>query len=155
MWLIPSGHISAINFFIEHGVDINAVNAKGLTALMFAVAAGKIALLYGLKKLGADLNIVMKTHKQTAAHWAARNGKSEIAQKLIDLGASTDQTDAEGKTVLDILWTNKCHTTPDIKCLGPKEGSFGGVEHTSVRTATLMWKLESLLIQDHSRNPAA
>mmetsp|Transcript_3444 Transcript_3444/g.3472 ORF Transcript_3444/g.3472 Transcript_3444/m.3472 type:complete len:83 (+) Transcript_3444:662-910(+) len=67
MWLISSGHITAIKFLIEHGVDINAVNAKDLTALMFAVAADNIALLYGLQELGADLNIVIETHKQTAA----------------------------------------------------------------------------------------
>ena len=61
MWLIPSGHIIAIIFLKEHGVDINFVNAKVLTALIFAVAADKIALLYGLKEHGVDLSIIIET----------------------------------------------------------------------------------------------
>ncbi|EOD19876.1 hypothetical protein EMIHUDRAFT_242499, partial [Emiliania huxleyi CCMP1516] len=82
MWLVPAAFVPGIRaLVVDHGVDINAANALGLTALMFAVAAEKLELLGELKALG-------------------RKGSLD---KLAELGADLDATDDNGKSARALL----------------------------------------------------
>lgn len=152
MWLIPSGNVEGIKEMINYGVDINAKNAKGLTALMFAVAAGKKELLKVLQECGAELDIRMKAHKQTPAHWAARNGKASIANELIKLGANKRATDADGRTVSDLLSIQDSSSYGKESANDEPSGigeSVGEKSRTDVRAAEYMWSLESMLCENN------
>lgn len=161
MWLIPARNKDGIESLVnDHNVDINAVNARGISAVMFAVAAGDGELLNVLKDLGADLNMIMKIDglQLTAAHWAARNGHTSIVKTLVDLGANDMIEDYEGITVKELtkkdtmidLFKNDAGAV-DLASFRPKEGSLEGESRSDVRLATKMWELEGVILDGMTR----
>ena len=161
MWFVPAGNIEGIKEMVDkYSVDINAKNAKGLTALMFAVATENKELIKVLvKECGADLDVCMERFKQTAAHWAARKGKVDLTKELIKLGANKEATDSNGNTVSDLFSlqvTTRVRVSskivPNVEEKGNKLQDIGvnlGVkDRTDVRAATFMWHLESLLCEE-------
>jgi uncharacterized protein len=77
-----------IEYLLKRGVDINAQNAQGETALLIAAWTGRVELVEILLKKGADPNV--KTHKGLSALKAAtENGHAVIVRKLLAHGAGS------------------------------------------------------------------
>ena len=170
MWLVPAGFVEGIELLVKGHlinqktkqpcnklvvdgappdaapltVDVDAANARGLTALMFAAAAGKLELVEELKKLGANVDARMAAHNQTAALWAARHGLKSTVEKLEELGADLALVDDDGKDAHQLLAAATRRATVDDGWGDPPPGSLG-VSRTDVRAATFLWRLESWL----------
>ena len=69
-------------WLLERGANIDTKTYEGLTTLMMAARDGTDDVVTLLLSRGADLRLVDKS-KRTAAHWAAKEGRFGIVQKLI------------------------------------------------------------------------
>jgi len=95
------GHAETVSALVEGGANVNATNALGRTALMFASSYGFLAIVQDLLDHRADANVVPKdTTGWTALIAAARNGHLEVTRVLLDHGADVSVKDKQGKTAL-------------------------------------------------------
>ena len=92
--------VQTVQAIIDHGVDVNAVNNRGQTALWFACIDGQDSFVRILLDTGADPNIADQ-HEESCLH-AAINGQcgTETIQKILDQGAHVNAANKEGTTPL-------------------------------------------------------
>ncbi|XP_018569299.1 uncharacterized protein LOC108909444 [Anoplophora glabripennis] len=90
---------------LECGVDVNARDATGSTALYVALRGGQRYVIECLVELGAGVNIDNGLGF-TALHLAASNGLLDIVKSLVDLGADINNKDASGHTSLHLSALN-------------------------------------------------
>jgi ankyrin repeat protein len=84
-----SGDVEAARALLQSGVDINALDRYGQTALMVAAHGGHESLVEMLIEHGADLNVTAKYHL-SALMLAVIAGHAGIARRLARAG--TDRT---------------------------------------------------------------
>lgn len=90
LWrLAESGDTGALAGILSHGVDVNARNEHGMTALMRAAHYGHDRMVRALLEHGADPNIT-RNDKFTALALAAFFGHTETVRILIENGAKTE-----------------------------------------------------------------
>jgi len=95
------GHAETVSALVESGADVNATNALGRTALMFASMYGFLAVVTDLLGHRADPNIVPRDSTGwTALIAAAHNGHIEVTWALLNHGADVSIKDKQGKTAL-------------------------------------------------------
>ena len=88
------------------GADLEAVNANGSTALMFAAFEGKAAVADVLLKAGADINHT-NTKGHTALMSAAAHGYRNTVALLLDAGADPTVKDTENVTAVEFARDNE------------------------------------------------
>ncbi len=89
---VSKNNEKAVDLFVKAGVDLNAMNEKGQTALMLAAEKGHVRMLQALAKLNApSLNHADKSGN-TALMTAARQGQENIVQALVESGADVNYT---------------------------------------------------------------
>ncbi|KAK9474621.1 dilute domain-containing protein C25B8.08 [Dipodascopsis tothii] len=94
---------ATVAFLVEAaGVDINAPDADGSTALIYASWLGHSAMVGQLIAAGADVNVCDKS-KWSPLMWAASSGHKDIVKALLQAGAATDACSASGRTVRDFV----------------------------------------------------
>ena len=82
---------------------INRKNvARGWSRLHVSVIAGEHEQDRQLLRSGVDLNIADDKYGDTALHWAARMGKSEMVKLLVEAGARIDISNNDDETALDV-----------------------------------------------------
>ena len=79
--------------------SVNAVNASGWTALMYASESGNLDMVNRLLAANAKVNMVNKGGG-TALMIASNNGKNDIVKLLIAKGANVNAIDINGTTAL-------------------------------------------------------
>lgn len=84
------GDTIAIKTFLAAGMNINARNEKGYTALMQAASAGQTETAQSLLAAGADPNLIVGVDWISALSAAARNGDVATIRVLIAGGAQVD-----------------------------------------------------------------
>ena len=75
-----------INFLLKRGLDVNARNERGDTALVIAARDGRDALVEILLNNGADPNLRTKAG-YSALTIAKENGHANVAERLVAHGA--------------------------------------------------------------------
>ena len=75
------GHLEVVNFLIDSGANISAVNAVQLTALQIAAEKGHVEVVKTLCEAGA-------VPDQIALHHAAANNKLEVVKYLLQIGVT-------------------------------------------------------------------
>jgi uncharacterized protein len=83
-----SGKAGLVRLFLQAGMDPNAADRYGVTALMHAAGNGDLTVMEMLLKAGAEVNTGTKRSKSTALGSAARAGKIDAMRRLLKAGAS-------------------------------------------------------------------
>lgn len=94
------GDIEATKLFLVEGIDINAMNERGQTAIIRAAEYQRTEVVTLLLGKGADVNIVGGRYARTALMEAAGAGNTVIMKQLVEKGADINAKDYEGTTPL-------------------------------------------------------
>ncbi len=98
-----------IEYLVSKGLDVNAKDDKGTTALMWHLmySGGCIGTIKFLVEKGVDINV--RNHKgNTALILASKNGASyEVIKYLVEMGANINAKDNEGNTALSVAKDDK------------------------------------------------
>ena len=96
---IRAGNREHIDLFIKAGMDINAADKDGTSALMIASEKGDLEMAQLLIRNGADVN-ANNIDGYTALMYAAYKGNLQIAELLIKNKADVNARDKDGWTAL-------------------------------------------------------
>ena len=97
-----AGHGDVVELLVEHGADVDTSSSEGLTPLHLAaetIGARLVSMLMENSK--EDIMNRRSFDGWTVLHCAARSGKEETAQLLLDRGADVLAVDKEDLTPLD------------------------------------------------------
>ncbi|MBV8330985.1 MAG: ankyrin repeat domain-containing protein [Verrucomicrobia bacterium] len=93
------GDLKALQLFLDGGMDCDAQNASGSTALMAAAKNGRIDVVNKLLEQKLNLNLQDK-QGETALMWAAANNQVAVVKVLLTKGADTNLQDQSGWSAL-------------------------------------------------------
>jgi uncharacterized protein len=127
-----SENIDLVRSLIESGVSVNAIDASGWTALMYAAAKGNLELVEVLLEAGADVNPANnsgKTPLTEAAYW----GHDKVVERLIVAGADVNAigSDDDWTPLMKCLAFNK----PDVAQVLLKAGADPNIRNSDGKTA--------------------
>ncbi len=91
---------STARALITQGVDVNAADGDGSTALHWAASNGDAALADALLKAGASVKAVTRIGGMSPLFLAAKAGNAQIVGALLKAGASATESNTNGTTVL-------------------------------------------------------
>ena len=95
-----AGQVEAVRDLVaEAPPDLDAADAEGWTALMYAVQGGHDEIVEILLEAGASPDLQNESG-ETALHLAARDGRTTSARLLLGAGADFGLTDSEARTPL-------------------------------------------------------
>jgi uncharacterized protein len=115
LWRVAeSGDTGALAGILARGVDVNARNEHGMTALMRAAHEGHEQMVRALLEHGADPNIT-RNDKFTALALAAFFGHTETVRILIENGAKTEIVTRSGTSPK--MWATARTFTEAARCL--------------------------------------
>ena len=97
---IVAGDVSSVELFIAAGMDLNAQDNDGYTALMLAAEGGYVEMVRLLVEHGVDVNA--QYYGYTALMLAAEGGHVEVARFLVEHGADVNAPNEYGDTAL--MW---------------------------------------------------
>lgn len=96
---IQNNDTVVFKLFMQVGMDANAKNQEGVTALMLAAKAGNMEMVNSLLSKGAQVN--SKAAKgNTALEYAALEGRLDVVKTLLDKGADINNKNDLGVTPL-------------------------------------------------------
>ncbi|WP_341819672.1 ankyrin repeat domain-containing protein [Wolbachia endosymbiont (group A) of Brachyopa scutellaris] len=96
-----------VRLLVEKGVDVNAADVGGHTALHLAVTEKRLENMRELIKSGGNVNAEEYGNKCTPLHLACMVGKKEIVEELVKAGAEIEQEDKFGMTAMDYAKNSK------------------------------------------------
>ena len=105
------GNTEAVKQAIANGVDVNAKNNDGWTALFIAANRRNKEVVELLISEGADVSVKTTVGRFTPLHEVR---SKEIAELLIDNGADVNATNDNGDTPLDSAIKNKRNEAADL-----------------------------------------
>jgi ankyrin len=94
-----AGDLEAIHELIEGGLDVNAVDAEGASALHWAAYADQTQAALALLQAGIEPDMTT-LFGVTPLYLAALNGNSVLVSALLDAGARADAMGPNGETML-------------------------------------------------------
>ncbi len=98
------GSREVVDFLLDHGADMHVVskNENSAMPLHSALANNQVETATLLIDRGADIEARQTTYEYTPLHYAAAQGLTTVAQRLIDLGARTSAEGLDGKRPIDL-----------------------------------------------------
>ena len=103
MALPAADAIKKIQEHLDAGVDINAVDKWGGTALILACMKDVEEVAVYLLEKGADGSIVDTSDTRSALHYASENAMSPVVERLLAAKVDTNGADFKGLTPLNML----------------------------------------------------
>ena len=100
------GDIEPVKLFLDEGMDINATNEKGQTAIMRAAEYQRTEVVTLLLEKGAGVHLRSNQHERTAFMEAASSGNCVIIKQLAERGAEINARDHTNYTPLHLacMW---------------------------------------------------
>ena len=109
-WAVEQKNKKVASILVDHGIDVNAVDKKGQTALhIVSKHKNSLRLLLLLLDEGAQLNVIDK-HGYTPLMIATINGHIEVVKILLSYGADIfveTEKNYQKKTVMDFASDSK------------------------------------------------
>lgn len=93
---VMRGDSSRVRQLIKQGLDVNAAQPDGMTALHWAAQRGDAGGAQMLIYAGARVDAVTRNGNYTPLHLAARNGRSAAVKALLAAGADVNTTTTTG-----------------------------------------------------------
>lgn len=93
---VMRGDTSAVRLLLKQGMDANAAQPDGMTALHWAAARGDARLASMLIFAGARVEAVTRNGNYTPLHIATKGGKSAVVKALLDAGANPNSATTSG-----------------------------------------------------------
>ncbi|MES2523425.1 MAG: ankyrin repeat domain-containing protein [Gemmatimonadota bacterium] len=104
---VMKGDSTRVRLLIKQGLDVNAAQADGMTALHWAASRGDAATTRMLVSAGARLDAMTRNGNYTPLHLAARSGRADATKSLLDAGANVNAiTTTGGATALHFASSN-------------------------------------------------
>ena len=114
LWRVAEGgDVEDVAAILSRGVNVNARNEHGMTALMRAAREGHAAVVRVLLEHGADANMA-RNDKFTALALAAFFGHTETVRTLIDHGAKSEVVTRSGTSPR--MWATARTFTEAARC---------------------------------------
>lgn len=95
-----SGDVAAVKALLKQGMDVNAAQGDGMTALHWAATNGDVAIAQMLLSAGANVRATTRLGGLTPLHLATQSGQAHVAAALIAAGADSNLATATGATPL-------------------------------------------------------
>ncbi|KAJ8521330.1 hypothetical protein ON010_g17836 [Phytophthora cinnamomi] len=128
-----NGDMDVVRFLVESGADVNAVDNKGWSPLVFAVGSGKLDVAGFLIEAGADSSVVEKKKAELLSD-AVQNGKLDTIRYLMESG-DANATDEQGKTLLMIA--AQCSQMDVVRFLVDRGADLNAVDNLNNSTPLL------------------
>ncbi|WP_143688864.1 ankyrin repeat domain-containing protein [Wolbachia endosymbiont of Laodelphax striatellus] len=96
-----------VRLLVEKGVNVNAADVGGYTALHLAVTEKRLEIVRELIKSGAEVNAEEYGNKCIPLHLACMVGEKEIVEELVKAGGEIEQEDECGMTAIDYAKNSK------------------------------------------------
>lgn len=100
--IILRGSPLAIQWLVDHGVDVNGTGIDDEPFIYYAVANDRLAAVKTLVKCGANLKVVVINKSGTIAHAAAQSRNLEIVKVLADNGVDFNELDSYGNAPIHV-----------------------------------------------------
>ncbi|MBI3949447.1 MAG: TonB family protein [Acidobacteria bacterium] len=114
------GDTDAVRALLAKGVNVNARDEMGMTALMYAARSGQSEMVKVLLIAGIDVD-AKDDDGMTALMYAAQAGSAEVVKILLAAGANPDVEDNTGMTAL--LKAQTLGLTKIVELLSENEGN--------------------------------
>lgn len=141
--LIQNGNEGLVARQIARGVDVNATDRYGSTALMAAIIYDREDICNMLIDANADVNKV-DGRGQTALEWAALNSSLDICKRLINAGADVNH-------INKITRFHDCRGNPDGYKLAPLARAVMAVKPGTDRQLICELLVEKMLSSDKAQ----
>ena len=94
--------VGVIDMLVQAGIDVNAQDWHGETALLNATYNPATQIALRLLELGADVNSTNRASGYSAIHFATEYERHEILTDLLDRGADYRRKTESGRTILHL-----------------------------------------------------
>ncbi|XP_063913028.1 uncharacterized protein LOC135129711 [Zophobas morio] len=133
-------NLDIIKLLTEKGVDVNAQNKFGMTALQLACQQGVYENAKMLLDFGASINIADKDNKNLL-HYASWKDNKDIIKILIDKGIDVNAQDKLGKTALHFACEQTIYGNVEMLLSVGASINLADIENRNVlHSAALSWK---------------
>jgi ankyrin repeat protein len=132
---VRTGDEAAVRALLEQGVDVNAAEPDGTTALIWAVRHDRGEIVTVLLAAGADVRAANRYGVAPLAV-AAANGSAALVRALLDAGADPDAANPEGETPL--MLAARSGDLPSVQALLARGAAVDAKEGWRGQDA-LMW----------------
>ena len=114
-WAARWDDVESVRILLQAGASAKAINRFNVSPLALSASNGNGAIVSLLLKAGADANATVSEEEDTALMVAARTGKVDALQALLDAGAKVNAANPRGQTAL--MWAAAEKNAPAVKYL--------------------------------------
>jgi ankyrin repeat protein len=129
------GQTTTVLALLKQGVNPNAPQGDGSTALHWAAYHGNLEMMQALLKAGADVKSATRIGSMTPIYMAAQNGNAPVIDLLLKAGANANEANANGTTLLMIA--SAAGNPEAVRTLLDHGADPNAKDHTNGQTALM------------------
>jgi ankyrin repeat protein len=127
--------LETVRALLRQGVDVNAAQGDGMTALHWAATHADAALTEVLLYAGANVKATSRLGRHTPLHVAAEAGAAPVVTALLARGADANAATSTGATAL--MFAAQSGNVAIVKALLDADADAEATEHANGQTALM------------------